>query len=302
MPAPRILVAPKPSVAPKPHMPASKSSVSHPWHAQHAPQRQRTASPLREGMGAACRSTSRPGSRPSGVAIGPGRARQGSGRQLASQEACSPGAFRAIHRAFVGGRLHEGFRLVHCSVQRSHLHLIAEAPNANVLARAVQGLSVRLARGLNTAFSTSGRLFADRYHARVLKSPREVRLALRYVLGNARRHRTLERGHHLRRWLDSYSSAVWFDGWREHGGRPPATLGRRPSRAGPLGRDDPRFAPGALPETSPAASYLLTTGWRREGLLSTADVPGPDQLPGPIPVQHQQRWCRSSRASSRKGS
>ena len=51
-------------------------------------------------------------------------------------------------------------------------------------------------------------MFADRYHAHVLKSPREVRHALTFVLNNAAHD-----GIHLRG-TDLCSSGAWFDGWR----------------------------------------------------------------------------------------
>ena len=52
----------------------------------------------------------------------------------------------------------------------------------------MQGLAIRIARGLNRLWGRKGKVFADRYHDRVLRTPREVRNALAYVLNNARRH------------------------------------------------------------------------------------------------------------------
>jgi hypothetical protein len=51
---------------------------------------------------------------------------------------------------------------------------------------------------------------ADRYHARVLKTPREVRNVLAYVLLNRRRH-----GRTAQVYWDLASSGVVFDGWRD---------------------------------------------------------------------------------------
>jgi REP element-mobilizing transposase RayT len=181
-------------------------------------------------------------------------------------------AYHAVYRAFVGGCSREGFRLVHYSVQRNHLHLLVEARDAQTLARSMQGLCVRLARKLNRLFVRTGALFADRYHARSLKSPREVRNALRYVLCNARRHRSSEGG--FDGWLDPYSSGVWFDGWRGARGVAPAVFGLTDARAGPLGLADPRFTPKAEPETAPARWYLLRRGWRRHGLIEVDAQPG----------------------------
>jgi hypothetical protein len=164
--------------------------------------------------------------------------------------------------------------LVHYSVQTNHLHLIVEATSARELARAIQGLCVRLARKLNAVFARSGSLFSDRYHAHVLATPREVRSALRYVLNNARRHIDRLRRRCFRGRIDPFSSAVWFDGWADRRGKPMAEFGTAEARAGPLGRSDPRFFPEAEPERVEARSHLLTGGWRRSGLIEIDEVPG----------------------------
>src|SRR3954452_17756284 len=92
--------------------------------------------------------------------------------------------FRALRRAFAGGCARFGFRLIHFSVQGNHLHMIVEAPDAETLGRAMKGLEVRMARALNRVMRRRGSVFADRYHAHLLKSPREAANAVRYVLEN----------------------------------------------------------------------------------------------------------------------
>ena len=78
----------------------------------------------------------------------------------------------------------------------------------------MQGLTVRLARRINAALGRDGKLFAERYHARVLRTPTEVRTVLRYVLLNARHH-AAERGETTwRGWVDPCSSGAWFGGWK----------------------------------------------------------------------------------------
>ncbi|HWV38452.1 MAG TPA: hypothetical protein VN033_08235 [Vulgatibacter sp.] len=42
-----------------------------------------------------------------------------------------------------------GMRLTHHSVQGNHLHLIVEAKDARALSRGMQGLSIRVAQGMN---------------------------------------------------------------------------------------------------------------------------------------------------------
>jgi REP element-mobilizing transposase RayT len=80
------------------------------------------------------------------------------------------------------------FRVAHYSIQRDHAHLIVEARGREALARGMKSIAARLARAVNRVFSRSGPVLDGRFHHRVLRTPREVRNALAYVLLNARRH------------------------------------------------------------------------------------------------------------------
>ncbi|MGE5047315.1 MAG: transposase, partial [Deltaproteobacteria bacterium] len=118
--------------------------------------------------------------------------------------------FRALRRAFAGGCARFGFRLVHFSVQGNHVHMIVEAPDAESLGRAMKGLEVRMARRLNGVMNRRGSVFADRYHAHILRTPSEAACAVRYVPENFRVHG--ERG----QWavpsgIDPFCSAAWTD-------------------------------------------------------------------------------------------
>jgi REP element-mobilizing transposase RayT len=157
-----------------------------------------------------------------------------------------PKEFAALRGAISAGCERGGFRLVHFSVQSNHLHLLAEGGCRLTLARGLQGLAVRMARALNRLWRRWGSVFADRYHDHILRSPSEVRNALRYVLCNARKHGSWSSGPHH----DPCSSAAWFDGWRE----------------GPI---DP--TPTSI--TARARTWLLSKGWRRRGLLGIEEAP-----------------------------
>jgi len=157
-------------------------------------------------------------------------------------------AYRALRAAFGGGSERFGFRLNQFAVMNDHFHLIVEADDRRALSRGLKGLAVRMARALNGAWKRKGRVFFERYHEHVLRTPREVRNALAYVLNNARKHRA---------WLrpgavDPFTSGSWFDGWR--GG-----IAR--------GQTEPSIAP--------ARTWLQLVGWRRHGLIDVAEVPGP---------------------------
>ncbi|AKU92366.1 hypothetical protein AKJ08_2753 [Vulgatibacter incomptus] len=141
--------------------------------------------------------------------------------------------FRVIECALAAGSNRQGMRLTHFSVQGNHLHMIVEAEDERALSRGVQGLSVRLARGLNRLMERKGKVFADRFHAHVLRTIREVRNAVMYVLGNARIH------------------------------------ARRQGRDGPVGPDRYTAGPGldesgtSSPVVHAPRTWLLRVGWRR---------------------------------------
>jgi REP element-mobilizing transposase RayT len=163
-------------------------------------------------------------------------------------------AWPAVAAALVVGAERPAFRLVHCSVQSNHLHFLVEAAGADALRRGLQGLSIRLARAINKACGRAGKVWAGRYHARALRTPREVRHALCYVLQNYRRHAGLEGGMVEPGWLHPCSSALAFDGWRDDEGV--------------------AWTDGDEPPRLPAArTWLLTTGWRRHGLIGVDEVP-----------------------------
>jgi hypothetical protein len=136
------------------------------------------------------------------------------------------------------------FRVLQFSVQRDHVHLLVEADAPRRLVRGVQGLAIRAARAVNRALGRRGAVWGDRYHSRLLATPREVRNALVYVLANARKHVPGMRG------MDPRSSARWFDVWRRK-----VAPTREPS-------------PVATPRT-----WLARVGWRRHGLIDVEESP-----------------------------
>ena len=96
--------------------------------------------------------------------------------------------FGALARAFWGGANRFGFRLVHYSVQGNHVHLLVEADDERALSRGMNGMGVRVAKGLNRVMGRHGKVLGDRYHARILRTPTEVRRVRDYLLQNARKH------------------------------------------------------------------------------------------------------------------
>ena len=118
-------------------------------------------------------------------------------------------SFRVLHAALSALRNHPGFSIVHFDILGNHLHLIVEVDGAAALESGMRSLSVRLARGLNAMMGRKGKVLGDRYFAHVLRTPTEVRNAVRYVLGNFSSHaaRCGEPGSPDDGWVDPYSSA-----------------------------------------------------------------------------------------------
>ncbi|MHC5066785.1 MAG: transposase, partial [Planctomycetota bacterium] len=86
--------------------------------------------------------------------------------------------YGAVLGAFAKGCDRFGFRLVEYSVMSNHFHLLVEAKDRAALARGMQGLLVRVAKALNKLWQRRGKVFGDRYHDQILKTPRQVRNAL----------------------------------------------------------------------------------------------------------------------------
>jgi hypothetical protein len=117
-------------------------------------------------------------------------------------------------------------------------------------------LARRITARMKTKFTWKGPLFT-RYHARALRTPREVRNALCYVLLNMRHHAARPGQKQDPNWIDPYSSAYWFDGWK-HALRANRLLLERCRRA-------------SRP-TIKASTWLLSVGWRRWGLLEFDEI------------------------------
>ena len=133
-------------------------------------------------------------------------------------------AFLAVKKARAQGGP-ASLRVIHFAILSNHLHLIVEAGNRVALSRGLQSLEIRMARALNASMERKGRVFADRFHAHILKTPTEVGRARRYVLENAAIH---------------------------------------DARAGLPAAAPDGLTSAALAElVSPARTWLLATGWRR---------------------------------------
>jgi REP element-mobilizing transposase RayT len=172
--------------------------------------------------------------------------------------------YLAIREATIATARREDFRIVHMSLQRDHIHLIVEANDRAALSKGVRGFSISAARQINKAFTArgvrrTGRVIADRFHARPLTNPRAVRNTLAYVLSNWRHHGE-DRAHFAQTWkVDPFSSGALFPGWKELEGSP--VFWPLPSAYQPLIVFRPR-------------TWLLQNWARFHPLISVWDVPG----------------------------
>jgi REP element-mobilizing transposase RayT len=162
----------------------------------------------------------------------------------------TPVVFSALRRAFTAAS-RRWFRVVHFGVQDDHLHLLVETDDNVSLSRGMIGLTVRLARAFNRAMARRGSVWEERFHARALRTPREVRHCLVYVLMNRKKHAPWSAAAAK---LDPCSSARWFTGWKH----PPALGPPRSHNVAPV---------------VPPRTWLLCTGWKRHGLIATDETP-----------------------------
>ncbi len=161
--------------------------------------------------------------------------------------------YQVVERAIRATR-REDFRIVEYSVQTDHLHLLVEADDEEALSRGMKSFAGRVALRINVALHRKsragrpkGRVWGDRYHRRDLKSARQVRNAIVYVLANYKKHFGEMSG--MPR-IDPFSSAPWFEGWIAHRKRPET---ERPCES--------------------ANTVLLRTAWQKHGFIHPGEAP-----------------------------
>jgi len=174
--------------------------------------------------------------------------------------------YQAIREATLTTARREDFRIVHLSIQRTHVHLLVEADHKTALALGMQGFQISAAKHLNAAISKGrpgprrrGAVFPDRYHAEIITSPTQARHAISYILNNYRKHRE-DRVAPISTWtVDWFSSAAMFPDWQEYG-----------DEEGFLWRGPPTYDP--LQVRAPK-TWLLREGWKNLGAISCYAVP-----------------------------
>ena len=139
-----------------------------------------------------------------------------------------------------------------------HVHLLAEAADKCAMSHGMASLAIRIALAIKRVLGRDGKVWCDRYYARRLTMPKEVRNALVYVLLNSIKHKP-DRLAAGRRQTSTQvlvdarcTSAPWFRGFSP-------TCEASWWDAGTSTEPEPPVAA--------ATTWLLTTGWRRHGLI-----------------------------------
>jgi putative transposase len=147
----------------------------------------------------------------------------------------SPRVFAALRRTIARASV-DRFRVIHFSIQQDHGHFIIEADDPRRARGGMHGLAIRLALAVNRALGRKGKVVGDRYHARPLTTPRQMRTSLIYVLLNFRKHLRAPAC------IDPRSSGPHFSGWH----RPPV-------------------ATDVVPATALPCTWMARAGWLRAG-------------------------------------
>jgi putative transposase len=173
--------------------------------------------------------------------------------------------YGALQKALVTTGKRTDMRIVHLSLQGSHVHLLVEADGKTALSRGIGAFKISAAKWINRAIwegagsrgkLRKGKVFAERFYCEVIETPRQARNALVYVLNNWRRLRE-DRGEDESKLVDRFSTGVLFDGWKELAGGGTWAV---PSWYEPL-------------SVWNARTWLLREGWRRHGLISVYERP-----------------------------
>jgi hypothetical protein len=172
--------------------------------------------------------------------------------------------YKVMRDATIIAAVRERIRIVHISLQRTHIHLIVEAEDNKALARGLQGFQVSAARNINTLLGDGqrrrrGRVFADRYHLTVIRSPTQARHAISYVLNNFRKHGEDKEGLASTWLVDPFSSGISFPDWKELEDK---------DVMWPI-----RETYDPLMVRRPAG-WLLREGWKTAGAISAREIPG----------------------------
>ena len=113
----------------------------------------------------------------------------------------TPGAFAKFREGVIGTKAF-GFRVIEFAILSNHIHLVAESDSNAELESAMKSLTLKLTR-------TLGIRFKERFHMRLIRTPRQLRLARIYTVANAAKHAKRRRVFDWYSSYPAYTNAQW---------------------------------------------------------------------------------------------
>lgn len=95
---------------------------------------------------------------------------------------------KALHYAIKRARL-KGLRIVHYTLEYNHVHLLVESVDNKMLHKGMQAFGITIAKAINKIKRTKGTVYKNRYHLRVINSPRQLKNVLHYIFNNGIKHK-----------------------------------------------------------------------------------------------------------------
>jgi hypothetical protein len=109
-------------------------------------------------------------------------------------------SLKLLKKAIQNARSH-GLKVLHYPIEANHIHLILEAKSNALLSKGMRSLTITMAKGPGLE-----RVQVERYHLHVLRSIREVKNSIDYVLFNKQRHEKRKYST-----IDQYSSLLLME-------------------------------------------------------------------------------------------
>ncbi len=72
------------------------------------------------------------------------------------------------------------------------MHLVVEASNNIILSKGMRSLTITFAKRINGIYQREGKVQKERFHLHILRTLREVKNAVKYVLHNHERHTNIK--------------------------------------------------------------------------------------------------------------
>lgn len=97
---------------------------------------------------------------------------------------------KALHHAIKRARL-KGLKVVHYTLEYNHVHLLVESVDNKTLHKGMQAFGITIAKAINKIKRTKGAVYKNRYHLRLISSPRQLRNVLHYIFNNGVKHKRI---------------------------------------------------------------------------------------------------------------